>query len=573
MERTQDPTDQSLAEAGCEAPELPDPHPISHRKKIGAFYTPISVTALLCEWGIRTKHDLVMEPCFGGCTFVEASVGKLKALGQEAPQNHVFGFDIDPLAFKYLATRLGPDAIPVNFVSGDFLTQTPQRCGLMDFVVGNPPYIRHDKFGATQKKAVKEWQERYGVQLNGRSSLWAYFVMHSMNFLKQSGRVAWVLPGSFLSAKYASAIRKSIIDRFERVSAIILTERLFKAEGTEELTVILLAEGYGINLGDTKLESRCIENIAELKEYLAMWGRNKTESPLSSKTSDEGMIPSTALRALAELSELPSVTNLGDLADIKIGVVTGNAKFFIKSWSDWQKISIKRDHLKYIAPRSLWIKGNILRAEDAEEHLKSNVPCLALDSPLEPETEALNTYLGTYSEADILKNSTFARRELWFKFLDDKVPSAFLVFMTDLGPRLVINQVGANCTNSLYRVYFNSASRIDLKLITLSMNSTFSQLSAESLGHGRGSGALKMEPSDATCLRLYLPPRSTDSINQAFNKVDGLIRQKRNEEARAYVDNYLFGDSPELMAALEAMRSGLNIGRARRMRSTFKGIA
>src|SRR5664279_1059697 len=132
---------RDLLEAGS-ARALPDPHPISHRRKIGAYYTPINVTSLLCDWGIRAAGDLVMEPCFGGCTFVEASVAKLKTLGQDAPQSNVFGFDIDPLAFRYLATRLGADATPAHFISGDFLMQSSDACGLMDFVVGNPPYIR-----------------------------------------------------------------------------------------------------------------------------------------------------------------------------------------------------------------------------------------------------------------------------------------------------------------------------------------------------------------------------------------------------------------------------------------------
>lgn len=556
-------------EAGS-ASVLPDPHPISHRKKIGAFYTPISVTALLCEWGIRTAHDLIMEPCFGGCTFVETSVDKLKTLGQHAPQNNVFGFDIDPLAFKYLATRLGADATPAHFISGDFLMQSSDACGLMDFVVGNPPYIRHNKFGAMQKRAVEKWQEKYDLRLNGRSSLWAYFVMHAMTFLKPGGRVAWVLPGSFLSAKYASAIRQALVDRFERISAITLTERLFRTEGTEELTVILLAEGYSTTSQGTNMEFRCLDSIDELKSYLTHWNLDTKRGGSRSEVTDDGMIPSSALAALAKVSLDPSVSTLGMLANIKIGVVTGNSNFFIKSAAAWREIGIEPQYLQYIVPRSLWLKGISLQAEDEAAHLEANVPCLALDSPREPRAATLTAYLETYSPLDVMANSTFARRETWFKFLDDKIPDAFLVFMTDLGPRLVVNEIAANCTNSLYRVFLNNQNSIDVKLIALSLNSTFSQLSAEALGHGRGSGALKLEPSDASRVRLYLPKKSPESIKKAFEEVDVLIRQKRNEEARVYVDNYLFGNTPECSKALDQMRIGLKKGRTRRMRSTFK---
>lgn len=123
-----------------------EPHDISHRRKIGAFYTPINVTTVLCEWGIGSTEDKVLEPCFGGCTFLEASIARLSALGQAKPADNLFGCDIDPLAFTYLRNRVAATRED-HFLACDFLTVTPADFGdqKFDLAIGNPPYIRHSR--------------------------------------------------------------------------------------------------------------------------------------------------------------------------------------------------------------------------------------------------------------------------------------------------------------------------------------------------------------------------------------------------------------------------------------------
>lgn len=547
-------------------PLLPVPHPISHRRKIGAYYTPIAVTSLLCQWGIRSGADVVLEPCFGGCTFVEAAFDVLKEKGCLDPSKNVFGFDIDPLAFKYLNSRLGAEIRSENFVAGDFLEQRSKPDQLMDLVIGNPPYIRHNNFNADQKATVGEWMVKNEVKLNGRSSLWAYFILHGMNFLKAGGRAAWVLPGSFLSAKYSKEVRRLIASNFQSVTAITLTERIFKTEGTEEITVILLAEGYSKAPLNTTFDFICLDSIDELSAYLQ---REQTQQAASRAAIGYGMIPDKSMCALLALAEDVQSKSFGSVAEIQIGVVTGNTKFFIKPMSEWKKLGIDKRHLQYILPRSLWLKGIRVTKDDSAAHVSSDIRCLALDSPKRPRATSLKSYLSTYSESDIKTNSTFARRSPWFSFLDNQIPHAFLVFMTDAGPRLVINEASANCTNSLYRVTLKDEAHVDIKIVAISLCSTFSQLSAESLGHGRGSGALKLEPSDAAKISLFLPPKDPASIHKAFVAIDELVKLHRYKEAREYSDAYLF-NLPEFKEPLQLMNEGLEIARSRRMRPNYR---
>ncbi len=552
---------------------MPDPHHITHRRKIGAYYTPIEVTRILCEWGIRTRMDKVLEPCFGGCTFLEAAIEELRKKGQKFPNENIFGSDIDPLAFEFLEKRLGRGVNSNHFFRTDFLRLTPGKntCENIDFVMGNPPYIRHDNIGLEQKKSVEHWKANKNIPLNGRASLWAYFLLHSLSFLKQGGRIAFVLPGSYLTAHYSKKIQNQIEENFSAVTAITLTKRLFVSEGTEELTIILLADGYKTNSIKSKTVRHCLADVEELDLFVQnYWKFENTPKASSSSQVGTGMLPQTAVDALGQLNTLQGVKLLGDISSVRIGVVAGDKKFFIKSRSAWRDLNIKKKYLKYIAPRSLWINGVRLTELDAIAHENMDIPCLAINPPKEPKASSLLTYLQSYPVEKRDGNSTFNRRGKWYQFLDAETPDAFMVFMTDLGPRIILNEVGANCTNSLYRIYFPEISDADLKLVVISFFTTFTQLSAELVGHGRGSGALKLEPGDVGKLPLYLPSRSKQDIDIAFDALDRIMRNRDFDSVTSYADEFIFKNSHKFVESLSTLKSGLKIARIRRMRESMR---
>lgn len=555
------------------AENLPDPHHISHRRKIGAYYTPIEVTRLLCEWGVRSKTDRILEPCFGGCTFLEAALEELDKNGQAKPNDYLYGCDIDPLAFQFLQSRLGGGVNPTHFFQVDFLRLKPNQgaCQNIDFVVGNPPYIRHDNLDNNQKLSVKHWKEENQIILNGRASLWSYFLLHSLSFLQKGGRIAFVLPGSYLTAHYAHNIRKLIETNFSAVVTITLTKRLFVSEGTEELTIILLAEGYKTNSTSVETVRHCYDSLEELGAFIRSWRRCGQHKPSSASSQiGTGMLPQSAVDVLEKLGETENVKKLGEVSVVRIGLVAGDKGFFIKSPGEWKRFGIEKRHLKYIAPRSLWMQGVQLTPGDAAVHENMNIPCLALDGPSNPRAKSLLAYLDTYPIEKRKNNSTFGRREIWHRFLEPEVPDAFMVFMTDFGPRLILNKTRATCTNSLYRVSFKSLTETEMRLVVISFFTTYTQLSAELLGHGRGSGALKLEPSDAAKLPLYLPARTKEEVNAAFKELDKIMRHQDFDSVIDYADNFIMSDSKIFSESLPILKYGLAMARMRRMRESLR---
>jgi adenine-specific DNA-methyltransferase len=543
-------------------------HDISHRKKIGAFYTPLTVSTALSLWGIRTPADTVLEPCFGGCTFLEAAVDRLRVLGNPAPEQNLYGCDIDPLAFVYLRKRVEQAAIRGHFFEQDFIKFAPNQLpqGAVDLVIGNPPYIRHSNFSNLQREYLDNWAKKQGIKLHGRANLWAYFVLHAIRFLKNDGRLALVLPGSFLYAGYSESVRAYLLKSFKTVTAVSLAERLFVSEGTEETTVILLGSGFGSPSHGGRVRVTCVDSVADFSDFMASPDRHATlpDQPYAG----HGMVPIDVGALHFELASTAGMRDLGTIATVRIGLVTGDAPYFIKSKREWRKHNIDARHLRYILPKSLFVKGIALDFESKEKHITDDVACLSLDTPQLPRAEHLVKYLKSYSAEKRKKNVTFKKRSIWHQFDDGcRIPDAFFVFMTDQGPRIILNDVGAIATNSVYRVFFNDdISASQMKLAAISMYTTFTQLGAEIVGHPRGAGALKLEPSSASKLMLFLPSdRSTQEIETTFNLVNEKLHAMDWDGATQAADSFLFSNA-KLSRALPVLRKGLATVRQRRFR-------
>lgn len=538
---------------------------LARKRELGAFYTPSEITEVLCDWAIQNSSDVVLEPSFGGCTFLDASVRRLHELG-EANAKNLFGCDIDPGAFEYLRQRV-KGVSPENFYLGDFLSWTPSGIpgALVDVVIGNPPYVRYSNLAVEQRSAVDHWAKANGEPPSRRASLWLYFTIHALSYLRKGGRMAWVLPISFMTAHYASSLRQTIFDSFRKVAVVTLTERVFVNEGTEERTLIVLAEGYGeANDGNPNTIS-CLESIDELKNFVSRWQTVGTME--IDGAASHGMVPGPAGHLLTILELEQGVKRVGELADVQIGVVSGNSKFFVKNTEEWKAAGVSKAHLRYIVPRSRWLDGLTLGEADKKLHECSGVPCLALDSPSNPRAKALLRYLKTYEKAAIATNATFSKRPEWYRFLDDKVPDALFVFMTHLGPRLVINSAKANTTNSLYRIYLNPGQKRQVKLLAISLQTTFTQLAAERLGRILGSGGLKLEPSEVKRLPVLLPEKSNDEVREAFVAIDKLVRQGEGQAARKLADAFIFSSEEKFKEALPLLEASLETARRRRIRS------
>ena len=106
--------------------------------------------------------------------------------------------------------------------------------------------------------------------------------------------------------------------------------------------------------------------------------------------------------------------------------------------------------------------------------------------------------------------------------------------------------------------------------ISISLNSTFSQLSAEIEGRSYGSGVLKLEPSEAARIKIILPENLVkEHVEATFCEVDRLLKQKKLAAATGLADSFVFGDQTKAsrQMTVESLSTALDEARSRRHRT------
>jgi adenine-specific DNA methylase len=528
---------------------------VSERRKIGAYYTPSSLSEILCDWAIRSSKDQVLEPSFGGCSFLESAKKRLSLLGATDPNSLLYGCDIDPAAFGHLYDRLGLTQLSGHFVLGDFLALGRDAFGQarFDAVVGNPPYVRHHEFSLEQRSSASRLRKAFDARLSGTSNMWAYFVIAACGFLTDGGRAAWILPSSFGHADYADTVRAFLVANFAQVTAISLTERLFRLEGAEEATTVVIADGWHSPRIRCKrsLQRAAIHSVEELKRILS---------------GDPSAPQNRAASHLRLFNRIASKSaQLGELCRVSIGIVTGDTRFFLFNETLAKENKIKPIDMHLIVSRGNQIPGLTVTKDSLERSFRTGARTRLLN-PRTPISPSVRKYLESKTEVAVAENRTFGKRAEWFRPLQSDAPDAFLLGMSHSNPRLVLNSANVPCTNSLYEIRFkHKISSTRARATAIALMSTFSQLSAELTGRAYGAGLLKHEPSDAARIQVLISKRPNALLAKTtFYRIDRLLKSGRADDARAAADDYLV--KVKLLDAASVPRLALKLARIRARR-------
>lgn len=513
------------------------------RKKFGIFYTPPKVTQILTNWAIKHSEDTIFEPSFGGCGFLEASCERLEALNCSNPINQIYGCDIDENAFNsylYPIYLEKDSSINQRFIKGNFLNLTSKDFNKSGFsaIIGNPPYISYHKMSSTQRDAALKISKELKIKLDKRASLWAYFLIHSLSFLVEGGKFALVLPGSFLHSDYSNILREKISNSFEHTLIIQIGERLFCSEGTDESTSILLAEGFGKNVSQGSISIEYVSKLNDLENKIQKWKKTPARKVTDHSRTSYNLASKSSLKTFKNIQKEVSIIELGDIANISIGIVTGANDFFIIDNETVKEREIPSEFLRPIFSKFRMTSGIEFTIDDSNRKIAENFRCIFVDTKGKKRVrdKKLKAYLDSFPKAEKLKNVTFKKRPIWHSPLYMDIPDAFFPYMHNSGPRIILNGAKTLSTNTIHRVFFkdrNGGSFLDKdkKLVVISILSSFSQFSAELEGRTYGSGALKIEPSEAKRTKLIFPEKiSEELINIEYDAIDSLFRENFNKQ-------------------------------------------
>lgn len=192
----------------------------------GAFFLPM-VRRLLDSWKGTCLSPLALKDSLRGYEIDAASVSTLRS----AVCNELVaaGISIDD------AHNLAQNWV----VRGDYLLDSPVTQAA-DFVIGNPPYIRHDDLSA---ELLAVYRNMYHT-MQGRCDIYVAFFEAALRQLSQGGVCAFICADRWMRAAYGSELRKLVA---ESVSVEVVIEMhdapAFEAEVSAYPAITILRRG------------------------------------------------------------------------------------------------------------------------------------------------------------------------------------------------------------------------------------------------------------------------------------------------------------------------------------------
>jgi len=226
---------------------------INYRKSLGQYFTPKSVReALLSRLPNTIRNPKVLDP---GC-----GTGEFLITAKKYFKNpELCGWDIDKKLIN-IAKELVPKA---NLKHTDALLN--QDYDKYDFVIGNPPYYEF-----SPSETIKK---RFGNIMNGRVNIFSLFICQGINWLKEGGYLAYVVPPSMNNGAYFLKLRKFIVDNSNIEYLHILRDpKMF--HGALQSTMLLILK-KGKNNGDYLFKKNGILIFSEDPKYLEKAFENK----------------------------------------------------------------------------------------------------------------------------------------------------------------------------------------------------------------------------------------------------------------------------------------------------------
>ncbi len=353
---------------------------LQQKKKKGMFYTPFFVIDFMLEeeiynWEIQDK---ILDPACGCGFFLNVAYDKLmkyylrhpqllgtdeKTIHRHILEKQIYGIEKDPLAatiVKLILILKQPQYIETNLhiYCGDALLETMNGLEKSRFrlVVGNPPYIGHKKMNKEYSMHLKE---KYSLVYHDKGDMSYCFFQKGIEYLKDGGRLCFIVSRYFLEALYGTNLREYLI-KYSTIHKIIdfYGQRILKGIGIDPLIITLtkkkMGENHNLKVYKLRGTNKKVSGEMILKNI-----KEKRKSPYIHFFSlPQSELKKEGWRLLCPMdrrivSKIESKCNfqLGDICESKQGIITGRDKAFVIS-----KEKAKENRLSHSLLKP-WIKG------------------------------------------------------------------------------------------------------------------------------------------------------------------------------------------------------------------------
>jgi adenine-specific DNA methylase len=276
-------------------------------------------------------------------------------------------------------------------------------------------------------------------------------------------------------------------------------------------------------------------------------------------------LDSAQIRLLRTLKQSDTLTRLGRLADVDVGIVTGRNSFFTFTDAEAQALGLTA-HCVPLVSRSTQLSGLVYNSDCRATDIAARHRTWLLDAPRNPTDPALVAHIDAGEAAGVHSGYKCSIRKPWWSTPSLWIPDLFMLRQIHLAPRLTVNAATATSTDTVHRVRLHRlAPDIDPTALAVVFHNSATFAFAEIMGRSYGGGILELEPAEAE--QLPIPPPAYASTGLAQD-VDLLLKANEIDKALDVVDRHVLIDglgwSREVVAQCRSAWLALRGRRTRR---------
>lgn len=475
-----------------------------------------------------------LDPCAGKGVFLEA----LSVLG--VPRNRIRSLDAasDPEP----QDQLGRSIRPQEFLSWSL--ETNER---FSRIVANPPYVALSRLTKTVQEAATRIPLPDGSRVPLHANCWFAFLAACIRLLRPNGRLCFVLPAAWEYATYGTRIRNSIGYLFGHVEVHRSRRPLFGS--VKEGSVVLLAKNHlntPKNYGEARVLRYEHSDLAELVQHLrrpaVLYHSNVSGTlPATTGRSNMSVVETVCVRSGAPALAQPEFL-VKDILEIRLGGVTGDARFFVLSEADRRDNDLPTAALRRIIARAHHlVSGSIAQADweklkEAGERVWLFQPSLA-----QLTNQAVKKYMALSHKEGGCNREAFKikHRTPWYRTPLPPIIHGFMSGMSSWGPWVVFRVVPRlAATNTLYTVRFKVGKSFDERAAwAMWLLTSLVQPHLARIGRCYADGLIKYEPGDIGRLPISKPLRTKGAFHEYQTAVSALLAghtARSNEIADAW---------------------------------------
>ena len=260
----------------------------SEVKTRGKIYTPNYLVKNICDMGgyvtgkINKKH-VIDNSCGDGaflCEIVERYINDYlvfsdnKEILKNEIEKFIHGIEFSDIEsekckenMQSICSKYGIEDVKFDVVCADTLQVLPKYAGKMDYVLGNPPYVRVHNFGESYDE-FKDFEFCQG----GMSDLYLVFYEVGIKMLNENGVLSYIAPSSFFTSLAGKNFRNWILET-NKVISICDLKHFQPFNATTYTAIVTISNSKTndvINYYEYGFSKEMIEKIKSLENELTI---------------------------------------------------------------------------------------------------------------------------------------------------------------------------------------------------------------------------------------------------------------------------------------------------------------